>query len=176
AIFNAGFHYPALLFGYLQISSMVGARVTSQVHRRPNATHFTPAHTHGGTYNQSAYRSSGPVVTNFTRAAVAPNWSVPAKTYQPALQAPPTTQNQGFYGAPGPVGVPAQAAYGSSGWVASNYSQPSGWFLPNTPQGQVGTPAVVVGSHGNGTFYPTSNQTAFGGRGKSNNPYANLSI
>ncbi|KAH8347177.1 hypothetical protein KR059_006261, partial [Drosophila kikkawai] len=166
----------ALLFGHLQIQSMVGARVTSQVHRRPNATLFTPALTHGGTYNQSAYR---PVVTNFTRAAVAPNLFAPAKNYQPAFQAPSPTQNrtllqhthnQGVYGATGPVGVPAQTGYVSNGWVVSNYSQPAGWFLPNTPA------VVGLGSHGNGTFYPTSNQTAVSGRGKSNNPYANLSI
>ncbi|KAH8232755.1 hypothetical protein KR038_007594, partial [Drosophila bunnanda] len=172
----------ALLFGHLQIQSMVGARVASQVHRRPNATHFTPALTHGGTYNQSAYR---PVVTNLTRASVAPNWSAHAKNYQPTFQAPPSTQNrtwlqhtnnQGTYGFQGSVGAPAQTAYGSSGWVASNYSQPGSWFLPNIPQGQMGTPAVGFGSHGNGTFYPTSNQTALGGHGKSNNPYANLSI
>ncbi|KAH8235275.1 hypothetical protein KR032_011981, partial [Drosophila birchii] len=175
----------ALLFGHLQIHSMVGARVASQVHRRPNATHFTPAHTHGGTYNQSAYRPSGPIVTNFTRAAVAPNWSAPANSYQP-FQAPPPTQNrtwlqhtnnQGAYGVPGSIGVPAQTAYGPSGWVASNSSQPGAWLMPNIPQSQIGTPAVSLGSHGNGTFYyPISNQTAIGGRGKSNNPYANLSI
>lgn len=159
--------------------------MASQVHRRPNATHFTPALTHGGVYNQSLSRPSGPVVTNFTRAAVAPNWSVPAKNYQPAFQAPPPTHNrtwlqhtnnQAAYGTPSQIGVPAQTAYGSSGWVASNYSQPGGWFQPNISQGQFGTPAVGLGSHANGTFYSTNNHTAFGGRGKSNNPYANLSI
>ncbi|KAH8375637.1 hypothetical protein KR200_002895, partial [Drosophila serrata] len=172
---HAGFRYPALLFAHLQIQSMVGARVTSQVNRRPNATHFKPALTHGGTYNQSAYK---PVITNLTRAAVAPNWGAHAKNYQPAFQAPPPTQNrtwlqhtnnQATFGVLGSVEAPAQTAYGSNGWVASNYSQPSGWFQTNIPQGQ-------LGSHGNGTFFPTSNQTALGARGKSNNPYVNLSI
>ncbi|XP_016981871.1 uncharacterized protein LOC108046579 isoform X2 [Drosophila rhopaloa] len=163
----------AVLFGHLQFQAIVVARVARPAHRHANATVFTPARTHNGGYNHSAF---GPVNTNYTH----PGFALPPqnRTWLPT--------NQILYGATsGSVSAPSAPA--SSGWIASKNPQtgalPSGWFQPNAPQGQVVAPALIFRKI-NGTSYTAYNQTTHtvsqGGRavnGSSySSPYGNLSI
>ncbi|XP_044313424.1 uncharacterized protein LOC108046579 isoform X1 [Drosophila rhopaloa] len=182
----------AVLFGHLQFQAIVVARVARPAHRHANATVFTPARTHNGGYNHSAF---GPVNTNYTRNMAPRNGTVPiyhqSSFQDPGFALPPQNRtwlptNQILYGATsGSVSAPSAPA--SSGWIASKNPQtgalPSGWFQPNAPQGQVVAPALIFRKI-NGTSYTAYNQTTHtvsqGGRavnGSSySSPYGNLSI
>nr|XP_017091069.2 pH-response regulator protein palI/RIM9-like [Drosophila bipectinata] len=163
-----------VLLGCLLLQDMVAARVYTTVHRRPNATHFTPAQTHSPGHkvhnnftrpNQipaQTYQPGYPI-NNFTRVALSPNWSAPAPV-------PSGWASQGSHTHNTPPSLP------TSGVWAINNTIPSGWIQPS---GQAGNPTFGPGKF-NATYYPAYNHTTFaapaGRPAPGANPYANLSI